>query len=74
MDDARVGDAIKQWRLSANLSQRALARVAGVSRRTVQKAELGEVVPISPVVRVLGRACGVGDPEIDAACSMRRDS
>lgn len=50
---AAIGDRLGAARLSRNLTQAALARDAGVSKRTVERMEAGESVQLTSFLRVL---------------------
>ncbi|MER6955994.1 helix-turn-helix transcriptional regulator [Streptomyces sp. NPDC000618] len=47
-----VGDRLRERRLHLNLTQEAVHLAAGVSRYTLQRAEAGEEVQISTLIRV----------------------
>ena len=55
---AEVGARVARWRLDRNLTQRELADEAGLSRITVARAEGGQSVTFSALVRIL-RALGL---------------
>lgn len=56
-----LGERVAQLRLSKNLTQAALAEQAGVSKRTLERLESGEVaVQLSGLVRVC-RALGLAE-------------
>ena len=57
---SEIGRRIEQHRLHANLTQAALAREAGVSKRTVERLEASGACQLSSLVRVL-RALGLLD-------------
>lgn len=48
-----LGKRIGQYRLNRNLTQNALATEAGVSERTVQRAEHGRTVQTTNLIRIL---------------------
>lgn len=50
---AEIGDRIAAARLSRNLTQAALARDAGVSKRTLERLEAGESAQLTSFLRVL---------------------
>lgn len=50
---SEVGDRLQTWRLHRNLSQDALAREAGVSKRTIERLESGHSVQATNLIRVL---------------------
>jgi putative transcriptional regulator len=55
-DDAtlrELGSRIARWRLDRNMTQQELADEAGVSRITVARAERGQSVTLSALVRIL---------------------
>jgi transcriptional regulator with XRE-family HTH domain len=54
---AEVGDRLNAARLSRNLTQAALAKEAGVSKRTIERLEAGQSVQLTNFIRVL-RALG----------------
>ena len=55
-----IGDRLKQARLDRNMTQAALSNLIGVSRRTIQKAEEGEVSTLKTVIALL-RGLGLLD-------------
>lgn len=56
-----LGERVARMRLSKNLTQAALAKEAGVSKRTLERLESGEVaVQLSGLVRVC-RALGLAE-------------
>ena len=61
---AEIGKRIRRYRLQQNLMQQDLARIAGVSPRTVRNIESGGDVRLSTIIAVL-RALGRTDA-IDA--------
>ena len=56
---------LREVRLRQVLSQRALARRAGVAQRTIVEAELGRQVPRLATMRKLCEALGVDPMEVD---------
>ena len=48
-----IGDRLKQARLDRNMTQAALSNLIGVSRRTIQKAEEGEVSTLKTLIALL---------------------
>jgi len=50
---AEIGRRLRRARLNRNLTQADLARQAGIGRRTLQKAEDGEVTTLATLVAVL---------------------
>ncbi|MFW6084048.1 MAG: helix-turn-helix domain-containing protein [Gemmatimonadota bacterium] len=54
---AEIGDRLAAARLSRNLTQAALARDAGISKRTLERLEAGESAQLTSFLRVL-RALG----------------
>jgi len=50
---AEIGDRVAAARLSRNLTQAALARDAGVSKRTLERLEAGESAQLTSLLRVL---------------------
>lgn len=60
-DDAtlkELGNRILQYRLNLNLTQDALAKEAGVSKRTIIRTEHGHSAQVSNLIRIL-RALGL---------------
>lgn len=49
----RLGERLAQHRLNRNLSQSALAKRAGISRRTLSRLENGEPTQLENLLRVL---------------------
>jgi transcriptional regulator with XRE-family HTH domain len=54
----RAGSALREARSAAGLTQRALARLAGVPQPTVARIESGTVVPRVDTLERLLRPCG----------------
>ncbi|MEQ8212171.1 MAG: helix-turn-helix transcriptional regulator [Lacipirellulaceae bacterium] len=55
-DDAilqEIGERLKRARLNRNLTQQSLASKAGIGRRTLQKAEDGQVTTLETLVAIL---------------------
>jgi transcriptional regulator with XRE-family HTH domain len=50
---AELGRRLARWRLDRNLTQKQLAGEAGVARITVARAEGGQSVTLSALVRIL---------------------
>jgi len=50
---SELGDRISQTRLNANISQKLLAKEAGISQRTMTRIESGESVQFINIIRVL---------------------
>lgn len=48
-----IGERLRRARLNRNLTQAALAKRAGIARRTVQKAEEGESTTLQSMVAIL---------------------
>ncbi|TWT32860.1 helix-turn-helix domain-containing protein [Blastopirellula retiformator] len=48
-----LGDRLRRERLNRNLTQAHLAAEAGIARRTLQKAEEGEVTTLATMVAIL---------------------
>lgn len=53
--DRSLGEMLRGWRMARNLSVKRLAKLAGVSRRTIDNAEAGENISVA-VLRKLMRA------------------
>lgn len=49
----QIGKKIKEWRLQINMSQKRLAKDAGLSLITVQQLEYGNRVTLETLIRVL---------------------
>jgi transcriptional regulator with XRE-family HTH domain len=49
----RIGDRLRAERLRQNLTQDAVWLAAGISRGTLQRAEAGEDVTLSTLLRIL---------------------
>jgi transcriptional regulator with XRE-family HTH domain len=64
MEDARVAQ-LRELRLGKMLSQRDLAREAGVTQKTIVDVELGRVEPHLRTMRKLAVALGVEPLEVD---------
>ncbi len=54
-----LADAVRRLRAQRYLSQAELATAAGISRTTIARIELGEIVPYPRTVRKLAEALGV---------------
>ena len=48
-----IGQRISQQRLSRNLTQAALAKEAGIAKRTLERVEAGESAQLLTIVRIL---------------------
>jgi len=48
-----LGERLRRVRLNRNLTQADLARQAGIGRRTLQKAEEGEVTTLETLIAIL---------------------
>jgi putative transcriptional regulator len=53
-----VGNRLKQWRVKKELTQADLAKIAGVSRKTINTVENGVFVPSVFLALVLARELG----------------
>ncbi len=58
--ESELGQKLDRLRLSKNINQSALAKEAGVSRRTISRLENGEGTSLDTLIRVM-RALGVVD-------------
>jgi putative transcriptional regulator len=58
MNDVRVGNRLRQWRADKELTQADLAKLAGVSRKTINTVENGVFVPSVQLALVLARTLG----------------
>lgn len=58
----------KQWRASAQISQRSAARCLGLSSTYISKVENRSIRPSTSLVEAMGRLYGVDGDEVDAAC------
>jgi putative transcriptional regulator len=58
MNDVRLGNRLRQWRAEKELTQADLARLAGVSRKTINTVENGVFVPSVQLALVLARTLG----------------
>lgn len=58
MNDARLGNRLRQWRTDKELTQAELAKLAGVSRKTINTVENGVFVPSVQLALVLARTLG----------------
>jgi putative transcriptional regulator len=56
MTEVRIGNRLKQWRAKQALTQADLARLAGVSRKTINTVENGVFVPSVFLALTLARA------------------
>jgi transcriptional regulator with XRE-family HTH domain len=57
-------DKLRQLRATRVLSQADLAKLSGVSKPTIARAELGLIVPHPRTIRKLAEALGVEPPEL----------
>ena len=55
MNDLRLANRLRQWRADKTLTQADLARLAGVSRKTINTVENGVFVPSVQLALVLAR-------------------
>ena len=58
MNDVRLGNRLKQWRDEKELTQADLARMAGVSRKTINTVENSVFIPSVQLALVLARTLG----------------
>jgi putative transcriptional regulator len=58
MNEVRLGNRLKQWRAEKELTQADLARLAGVSRKTINTVENGVFIPSVQLALVLARTLG----------------
>lgn len=58
MNDVRLANRLRQWRAEKELTQADLARLAGVSRKTINTVENGVFVPSVQLALVLARTLG----------------
>ena len=58
MSDLTVGNRLKQWRAEKDLTQEALAKLAGVSRKTINTVENGVFIPSVFLALVLAKQLG----------------
>jgi putative transcriptional regulator len=58
MNDVRLSNRLRQWRSDHELTQADLARLAGVSRKTINTVENGVFVPSVQLALVLARTLG----------------
>jgi putative transcriptional regulator len=58
MNDVRVVNRLREWRAEKDLTQADLARMAGVSRKTINTVENGVFVPSVQLALVLARTLG----------------
>jgi putative transcriptional regulator len=58
MNDVRLGNRLRQWRADKELTQADLAKLAGVSRKTINTVENGVFVPSVQLALVLARTLG----------------
>lgn len=61
MDRASIARAIRDGRAAKGLTQQELADLTGISLRSVQRIEGGEVLPRAYTMRVLGEKLDLGD-------------
>ncbi|HEX5047407.1 MAG TPA: helix-turn-helix transcriptional regulator [Gammaproteobacteria bacterium] len=55
MNDLRLANRLRQWRAEKELTQADLARMAGVSRKTINTVENGVFIPSVQLALVLAR-------------------
>jgi putative transcriptional regulator len=58
MNDLRLGNRLRQWRAEKELTQADLAKLAGVSRKTINTVENSVFVPSVQLALVLARTLG----------------
>jgi putative transcriptional regulator len=58
MNDIRLGNRLRHWRDQKDLTQADLARLAGVSRKTINTVENGVFTPSVQLALVLARTLG----------------
>ena len=70
MTDARIGNRLKEWRAKQALTQADLARLAGVSRKTINTVENGVFVPSVFLALTLARTL---DTTVEALFYLSRE-
>jgi putative transcriptional regulator len=58
MNDLRLGNRLRRWRAEKELTQADLAKLAGVSRKTINTVENSVFVPSVQLALVLARTLG----------------
>src|SRR5579862_4850068 len=72
-DDPNVGQRLRQRRLRLGLSQRELARRAGVSNATISMIEANRVSPSVAALKQILSALGAGIADFFASAEEERD-
>jgi len=70
MSDVRIGNRLKEWRAEKELTQEALAKLAGVSRKTINTVENGVFVPSVLLALVLAKRL---DTSVESLFYLERD-
>lgn len=78
MSKLTISEQIRSLRKSKGLSQEALAEIAGINLRTLQRIETGNVIPRGETLRLLARALDVSVQELsesiqETTISMEED-
>lgn len=63
-------DSVRRLRKSKGWSQEELARYAGLDKNTVQRVELGRVVPTAQTIRALAEALDADPDALRQACGL----
>jgi putative transcriptional regulator len=66
----RLANRLREWRAERDLTQAALAELAGVSRKTINTVENGVFVPSTTLALKLARALGCS---VEAIFSLEED-
>lgn len=64
MNELRVGNRLRQWRSGKGLTQADLAKLAGVSRKTINTVENEVFVPSVQLALVLSQVLGTTVEEL----------
>lgn len=71
MNDTRLGNRLRQWRTEKALTQADLAKLAGVSRKTINTVENGVFIPSVQLALILARTLGTTVESIFHLVSIR---
>jgi len=73
MADERLGNRLKEWRATKNLTQAELAELVGVSRKTINTVENGVFLPSVLLSLKLARQLGTSVESLFYLVPEKRD-
>jgi transcriptional regulator with XRE-family HTH domain len=73
-DTKKIGQWLKDGRAAKGYTQQELSELTGISLRSVQRIEKGEVIPRQYTIRVLADKLGLSEAMIDHAFQAKGES